>query len=410
MGCGAQEEFYGCADIRILPPGVRTISNPAIPYGSSNRIERKSLDPTLDETLFGQNDWPNSWKTGSDMYNMKVTKGMASKTLHTNKRGKCRASGSWIGQRSMDDWCELNCPLGHCPATHCTCAAMLGPEQRTLSYDNQRSAKYSYSQAKPYSPNWKRYPFFGKVNYALTPPRQSPGKEQVVGGGYGLAGGGGAGRSNTDRPRAQHPYRPWWLPYRPGRSHSYPQNAGQGRRHYGHAQRDGTRRAFNGGRLGNPKYVVPQGRARGLWPGVTNRRIRHSFPHISDIRSLSGGTGKGFYQSSVGGFRSSPQQANYVGARMSTGGKKSENFELYDDSRSRDLLSKAKFVDDMPSGRAAFSLEKYAGVNTYRTREGGNTGGGCVATGAWSGQADMTSWCRTNCAVGNCPDTHCQCQ
>ena len=34
---------------------------------------------------------------------------------------------------------------------------------------------------------------------------------------------------------------------------------------------------------------------------------------------------------------------------------------------------------------------------------------GCKATGPWTGQAAMDKWCVQNCALGNCPSSHCQC-
>ncbi|XP_032237466.2 chitinase-3-like protein 1 [Nematostella vectensis] len=40
---------------------------------------------------------------------------------------------------------------------------------------------------------------------------------------------------------------------------------------------------------------------------------------------------------------------------------------------------------------------------------GGGTSGNCVATGAWAGHAKMDAWCASNCALGNCPSTHCKC-
>ncbi|XP_046381238.1 uncharacterized protein LOC124152360 [Haliotis rufescens] len=33
----------------------------------------------------------------------------------------------------------------------------------------------------------------------------------------------------------------------------------------------------------------------------------------------------------------------------------------------------------------------------------------CRAIGEWTGQIGMTNWCKTNCALGNCPASHCLC-
>ena len=35
--------------------------------------------------------------------------------------------------------------------------------------------------------------------------------------------------------------------------------------------------------------------------------------------------------------------------------------------------------------------------------------GGCKATGSWTGQSHMDTWCQNNCALGNCPSSHCKC-
>ena len=35
--------------------------------------------------------------------------------------------------------------------------------------------------------------------------------------------------------------------------------------------------------------------------------------------------------------------------------------------------------------------------------------GTCRAKGAWAGNPGMDAWCASNCAVGNCPATHCEC-
>ncbi|XP_078349479.1 uncharacterized protein LOC144634405 [Oculina patagonica] len=35
--------------------------------------------------------------------------------------------------------------------------------------------------------------------------------------------------------------------------------------------------------------------------------------------------------------------------------------------------------------------------------------GGCKATGAWAGNANMDKWCRVNCAAGYCPSSICVC-
>lgn len=36
-------------------------------------------------------------------------------------------------------------------------------------------------------------------------------------------------------------------------------------------------------------------------------------------------------------------------------------------------------------------------------------GGSCKATGPWTRNSGMDAWCKSNCALGNCPASHCKC-
>ena len=135
MGCGAQEEFYGCADIAILgdgevynynkPPAPDAITTsrplgtvppptqnpgPDIPenYNDINEVdEQKMQDPprhTANSDYLSGNGVMNDARSRAD-----------------SGRQVCRSAGAWKGQRSMDIWCENNCARNHCPPTHCKC-------------------------------------------------------------------------------------------------------------------------------------------------------------------------------------------------------------------------------------------------------------------------------------------------
>ena len=40
----------------------------------------------------------------------------------TGARGVCRSAGAYAGKARMDAWCRVQCAVGYCPATHCTCS------------------------------------------------------------------------------------------------------------------------------------------------------------------------------------------------------------------------------------------------------------------------------------------------
>ena len=176
VGCGPQEQFYGCADISIGQgrPGPVANSNnrfpnrPAghaqaptdqlnyngrphesavgqgrpvpLPFGTSNkkklRISPKTniqrpdygykygrfLQGNVQPGPFisGQRDkWTGNWQQPWAKSN-----GLRIKSRHQSTgsgRGLCIATGAWAGQSDMDQWCLSNCALGNCPATHCRC-------------------------------------------------------------------------------------------------------------------------------------------------------------------------------------------------------------------------------------------------------------------------------------------------
>jgi len=96
VGCGDQEQFYGCADISIGGSGTGGVQTKPTekPKPETPRPTRPPIRPTK-------------------------PKPTTAKPVVVD--GDCKATGAWTGNAQMDAWCKLNCAAGNCPATHCRC-------------------------------------------------------------------------------------------------------------------------------------------------------------------------------------------------------------------------------------------------------------------------------------------------
>ena len=89
VGCGPQEEFYGCADIRISDGGGGDVVSPtttAAPTTTTGTTTTKSAAPSSDQ--------PCSVYGATELY---------------------------AAVANLDDWCQVQCDAGYCPQTHCRC-------------------------------------------------------------------------------------------------------------------------------------------------------------------------------------------------------------------------------------------------------------------------------------------------
>ncbi|XP_052081951.1 uncharacterized protein LOC127719748 [Mytilus californianus] len=99
VGCGAQEEFYGCSDIAIEDPngaGIQTTlpgSTISTSTTTTSKLTTTTTSPTATTTM---NSNPYLGKTCVPTLVYKYSPGM-----------------TW--------WCTVNCRGGYCPATHCVC-------------------------------------------------------------------------------------------------------------------------------------------------------------------------------------------------------------------------------------------------------------------------------------------------
>ena len=167
VGCGPQEEFYGCSDIRIVDDVINgtagttktekhvttteaqtTTGHVTEAATSTNHVTETSTSANLvtdavttENAVFSgtTKSTANSrmfeavgiWKTSSTMddwcntncaapyYN--CPKGYCRRV--GEKEGPlCKAIGAWSGQHAMDTWCQTNCALNNCPLSHCACS------------------------------------------------------------------------------------------------------------------------------------------------------------------------------------------------------------------------------------------------------------------------------------------------
>ncbi|XP_041349372.1 uncharacterized protein LOC121368698 [Gigantopelta aegis] len=153
MGCGAQEEFYGCADVAITAGGkpdttvtpattfspVTTVT-PATMSSPVTTVTPVTTSSPVTTVTPGTTSSPVTTVTPATTTSPVTTSETAGTTAtvtnrttteeHTTTEGpestttsfdKCRATGPWEGKEKETEWCKLNCSLGHCPPDLCRC-------------------------------------------------------------------------------------------------------------------------------------------------------------------------------------------------------------------------------------------------------------------------------------------------
>ena len=150
LGCGDQEQFYGCSDVAITKDGASN-EGTAPPPTSGTTTTTKPPTQTTTKPPTQTTTKPSGDNSGGSQGNCVATGNYSGDesmdkwcqnncamgycpATHctcggTDKDGQprmdCMAVGSWIGQASMDKWCKVNCPAGNCPKSHCLCADSL---------------------------------------------------------------------------------------------------------------------------------------------------------------------------------------------------------------------------------------------------------------------------------------------
>ena len=108
-GCGQQEEFYGCADVAIMP------TDPALTW----IITTTTTPATTTTTTAALDNGPLQ-----DAVNT-PPKTTTQKSTDTRSGRKCKPVGAYKWVHGMKDWCKTNCRLGNCPSSHCRCKRWL---------------------------------------------------------------------------------------------------------------------------------------------------------------------------------------------------------------------------------------------------------------------------------------------
>ncbi|XP_059178733.1 uncharacterized protein LOC131957910 [Physella acuta] len=119
VGCGYQEEFYGCADIRILPAGSSGAATFKPVYPAT-----QTFKPVYTATqTTPRTSQPQTTKRISSFASAKtsMSSGSSSNGVASQINGEEMSCTGVAGRRDLDTWCQVNCQVGNCPSTHCTC-------------------------------------------------------------------------------------------------------------------------------------------------------------------------------------------------------------------------------------------------------------------------------------------------
>lgn len=156
MGYGAQEQFYGCADIAISPtvfpetttraPSGNTPISTATEYQttpeesqttSSTAAEATTIISTTPVSMLPtdssthQTESPTPVATTSTTYKPTQTPPRSTLSIIASTPAavsstqphnlSCKGAGVWATHAGMSDWCTVNCNRGLCPKSHCVC-------------------------------------------------------------------------------------------------------------------------------------------------------------------------------------------------------------------------------------------------------------------------------------------------
>jgi len=143
VGCGPQEHFRACADIRvsgstIVLPTLPTVPPPALttpppPVTSGPGATPAPPAPGTGQTCVAVGPWAGD----TSMASWCLDNCFAPSPYCPQDRcdcvdspppqstSVCQATGAWSGSPGMDSWCVTNCnhAIPYCPPAHCSCDA-----------------------------------------------------------------------------------------------------------------------------------------------------------------------------------------------------------------------------------------------------------------------------------------------
>ncbi|KAK2167115.1 hypothetical protein LSH36_32g20072 [Paralvinella palmiformis] len=110
VGCGPQEEFYGCSDISI---GDNSASFDIIPTVNDAENEKTTTTTTAATTTLNSSVEVKNRTTADVLRNT----------------SSCHGSETYKNTDGIDDWCSKHCAMGDCPKSHCVCSDEESTEQ-----------------------------------------------------------------------------------------------------------------------------------------------------------------------------------------------------------------------------------------------------------------------------------------
>ncbi|XP_059160493.1 uncharacterized protein LOC131944049 [Physella acuta] len=119
IGCGPQESFYGCSDIRILPAGgVKEVTNSRVTQALTSAVATTTT--STGSSCIGAkgqveyNDWCQT--------NCPLGNCPPDTCVCGDQSKSCVAVAAFSTVDGSREWCQLNCAAGHCPASMCSCS------------------------------------------------------------------------------------------------------------------------------------------------------------------------------------------------------------------------------------------------------------------------------------------------
>jgi len=123
VGCGPQEEFYGCADVAIVsdvPGPLPAVTNPPPVTSAPVTNPPQTFAPITNPPI------TNAPVTNPPITNQPVTNapkvnGGNPVIGHAGTHVQCHGINQWAGDPTLDAWCTTQCNAGNCPLLACDC-------------------------------------------------------------------------------------------------------------------------------------------------------------------------------------------------------------------------------------------------------------------------------------------------
>ncbi|XP_060596745.1 mucin-2-like isoform X2 [Ruditapes philippinarum] len=109
LGCGDQEEFYGCADVAIngSDQAPQTTTPKPTPRPTQPPVVYTQPPPVVTQGPRVQTTTQPPLTTPKEFIGMKMS---------------CKGIHNWANDPNLDKWCTDNCAIGNCPVYACDCS------------------------------------------------------------------------------------------------------------------------------------------------------------------------------------------------------------------------------------------------------------------------------------------------